>query len=216
MTLSPESGEFTITSRHGRDFKHDMQREATLGAKEKNWHLSAVMEHATQSASASWQLAIHYIIVEAIRRDSAGKFDNHEYLGRSLNGLLPRRSILGQFSGDGWVDLSWMLELNQGYYNAAALAAVCSLAEHDSLPQSWLGKPIAPKAGNERLEPLVTAFPVPTGLNFLNPRIVPLKPYLERDENGLEANRTMRGLKVCQLYFYNVVDPLSFTLDLTL
>lgn len=120
------------------------------------------------------------------------------FLGKSLNGLLPRRARLIDLRGDdGWADLIWLLELNQGFYNAASLAAVCSLPETNIPGQCWLGSPIAPREGNERLEPLVTAFPVPTGLNILRPTALGLRPNLKRNGAGLYQNPELHGLKVC-------------------
>ncbi|PBK58361.1 hypothetical protein ARMSODRAFT_843402, partial [Armillaria solidipes] len=110
--------------------------------------------------------AIHALVVEAITRDLAGGFGEHRYLGKALNGLLPRQARLDDLKGeDGWTDLACLLELNQGFFNAASLAAVCSLGEG-----GWLGPPIKPDAGNERLEPIVHAFPVGAdGMGIMTP-----------------------------------------------
>ena len=52
---------------------------------------------------------------------------------------------------------AWLLELNQGFYNAASLAAVSSPAEAGVPTHRWMGKPTVPKEGNERLEALVSS-----------------------------------------------------------
>jgi hypothetical protein len=99
---------------------------------------------------------------------------------------------------DGWDDLAWLLELNQGFYNAISLAAMCGLAEADpNVPEHfWLGPPIPPMSGNERVEPLVTAFPILLALNILGPDAVPLQQSLKRDPFGLYNNAQMRGFQV--------------------
>ncbi|KAJ7741353.1 hypothetical protein B0H16DRAFT_1323905, partial [Mycena metata] len=103
----------------------------------------------------------------------------------------------------GWRDLAWLLELNQASYNAASLAAVCSISEDNTV--NWLGKPIHPRAGNERLEPLVRAFPVSLnsdvplmiiGGEALGFRSKPLK----RDRYGLYNNSEMKGIKVSSFW----------------
>ncbi|GJJ08100.1 hypothetical protein Clacol_002308 [Clathrus columnatus] len=147
-----------MTFNYGDQFRRRIQTEAALNT---NWHLYALMQHSTNAGSASWQSVIHSMVVEAIRRDEADNFNDHNFLGKGLNGLLPRRSQLEDLKGkDGWQDLAWLLELNQGFYNATSLAAVCSLAEYNVSSHRWWGKPISPAEGNERLEPLVTAFPL--------------------------------------------------------
>ncbi|KAF9442757.1 hypothetical protein P691DRAFT_626878, partial [Macrolepiota fuliginosa MF-IS2] len=106
---------------------------------------------------------IHALVVEAIRRDEAGGFEEHRYLGKALNGLLPRRARTEDLGGkSGWADLAWLLELNQGHYNAASLAAVCGInfSKECAAGYRWWGNPILPMVGNERLEPEATAFPV--------------------------------------------------------
>jgi len=97
-----------------------------------------------------------------------------------------------------WRDLAWLLELNQGFYNAASLASVSSLSEDSSQGHCWIGAPISPREGNERLEPIVTAFPIsgPTGLNIVGPTTIGLRPCLQRDRNGLYNNNEIRALKV--------------------
>src|SRR6202044_1837733 len=112
----------------------------THAATAKHWHLYAIMQHASNSGTVPWQVAIHALIVEVLRRDKAGGFVDHKFLGKSLNGLLPRRARLSDLTGnDGWADLIWLLELNQGFYNATALASVCSLPEYDVPGHCWLG-----------------------------------------------------------------------------
>ncbi|KIJ29821.1 hypothetical protein M422DRAFT_146380, partial [Sphaerobolus stellatus SS14] len=173
-------------------FREDMQHEA---AKDKRWHLYSIMQHAGNSGTVSWQTAIHSFVVEAILRDEAGSFEDHILLGKALNGLLPRRARIQDLKGkDGWEDLAWLLELNQGFFNTTGLAAVCSIAESNVPRHRWLGKPIEPKEGNERLEPLVTSFPVrikqkdgklDPALFFVGPRTIPLHHWLERDSYAL-------------------------------
>ncbi|KAK0204541.1 hypothetical protein DFS33DRAFT_1321036, partial [Desarmillaria ectypa] len=180
-----------------RAFREQMQTKAAYA---NRWHLYAIMQHSTNAGSVSWQNAIHALVVEAITRDLAGTgFEEHKFLGKALNGLLPRRARLEDLKGeDGWTDLAWLLELNQGFYNAASLAAVCSLGEG-----GWLGPPIRPVAGNERLEPIVHAFPVgmSEGMGIMTPlcvigsKTVGLRGSLERDPFGLYNNKDMRGLK---------------------
>ncbi len=180
-----------------RAFREQMQTKA---AHDNRWHLYAIMQHSTNSGSVSWQNAIHALVVEAITRDLAGKgFEEHKFLGKALNGLLPRRARLEDLKGEnGWTDLAWLLELNQGFYNAASLAAVCSLGKG-----GWLGPPIRPVVGNERLEPIVHAFPVGatdgkgimTPLCVIGSQTVGLRPSLERDPFGLYTNKDMRGFR---------------------
>ncbi|KAK0480391.1 hypothetical protein IW261DRAFT_1399216, partial [Armillaria novae-zelandiae] len=176
-------------------FREKMQANA---AHENRWHLYAIMQHSANAGSVPWQNAIHALVVEAITRNLAGKFD-HKYLGRALNGLLPRRARLSNLHGkDGWKDLAWLLELNQGFYNAASLAAVCTLGDG-----GWLGAPIRPVAGNERLEPIVHAFPVrvsddgiTTPLCIIGSKTIKLRDSLERDPFGLYNNKEMRWFKL--------------------
>ncbi|KAK0204519.1 hypothetical protein DFS33DRAFT_1320859, partial [Desarmillaria ectypa] len=187
-----------------RAFREQMQTKAAYA---NRWHLYAIMQHSTNAGSVSWQNAIHALVVEAITRDLAGTgFEEHKFLGKSLNGLLPRRARLEDLKGeDGWTDLAWLLELNQGFYNAASLAAVCSLGEG-----GWLGPPIRPVAGNERLEPIVHAFPVgmTEGMGIMTPlcvigsKTVGLRDSLERDPFGLYNNKDMRGLKWLSLFIF--------------
>ncbi|TDL21344.1 hypothetical protein BD410DRAFT_685345, partial [Rickenella mellea] len=144
----------------GRVFRENMQRNA---AKDRRWHLYAIMQHASNSGTVPWQVAIHALLVEAILRDEATGYYNHECLGKALNGLLPRRARpIDLLGNDGWEDLAWLLELNQGFYNATSLAAVSSLPDKHNIGHGWLGHPIAPSEGRERLEPLVVAFPTPS------------------------------------------------------
>ncbi|KAJ6548667.1 hypothetical protein B0H19DRAFT_952560 [Mycena capillaripes] len=185
-----------ISETTGRDFKEAMQRNAALNNK---WHLSAIFQHSVNAGAVSWQVAIHALVVEAIRRDEAGNFYDHKFLGKALNGLLPRRARLGDLGNGGWKDLAWLLELNQGFYNAASLAAVCSISEDNSV--AWLGRPIEPAAGNERLEPVVTAFPVANTndppLTIIAGETLGFRPKpLKRDAYGLYNNAEMKGLKI--------------------
>ncbi|KAK0495206.1 hypothetical protein EDD18DRAFT_1106450 [Armillaria luteobubalina] len=166
--------------------------------------------HAYQEAALSWQNAIHALVVEAITRDLAGTgFEEHKFLGKALNGLLPRRARLEDLRGeDGWTDLAWLLELNQ----------VCSLGEG-----GWLGPPIRPVAGNERLEPIVHAFPVGmsdrmgimTPLCVIGSKTVGLRKSLERDPFGLYNNKDMRGLKWLSLFFLVLFWVIAFALIAT-
>ncbi|KAJ6500925.1 hypothetical protein C8R45DRAFT_820772 [Mycena sanguinolenta] len=168
---------------------------------------NAIYQHTTNAGAVSWQAAIHALVVESIRRDEASGFHNHKFLGKVLNGLLPRRSRLADLGNGGWNDLAWLLELNQGFYNAASLAAVCCISEDNSV--AWLGKPIDPAAGNERLEPVVTAFPlsatshshVPANsrpaLTIIAGEILPFRPIpLKRDAVGLYNNEEMKAAKI--------------------
>ncbi|KAF7762219.1 hypothetical protein Agabi119p4_8812 [Agaricus bisporus var. burnettii] len=192
-----------ITIIPGSEFRSDMQ---ACAAEAKQWHLYNIMQHATNSGAVTWQSAIHSLVVEAIRRDESDNFHAHKFLGKALNGLLPRRSQLEDLRGiNGWADLAWLLELNQGYYNAALLAAVCKLADDDVDEYRWWGKPIAPREGTERLEALVHAIPVtfcktPTRppepiLSIIGPKSVTLSHWLYRDSSGLYRNPEMRSLE---------------------
>lgn len=196
----------------GSEFRSYMQAHATENEK---WHLYNIMQHATNSGAVPWQSAIHSLIVEAIRRDDTDKFYDHKFLGRALNGLLPRRSQLQDLRGvNGWADLAWLLELNQGYYNATLLAAVCKLADDDAEQYSWWGKPIAPKEGTERLEALVHAIPVTLrkspdysdgpppenpeaepALSIIGPKSIALSHWLQRDHTGLYGRPEMKSLR---------------------
>lgn len=195
--------ESRITVFAGQDFRTDMQ---ACAAEAGMWHLYNIMQHATNSGAIPWQSAIHSLVVEAIRRDEAGNFHDHVFLGKALNGLLPRRSQLVDLCGiNGWADLAWLLELNQGYYNTTLLAAVCKVASPDVQEYRWWGKPIAPKEGCERLEALVTSFPVKIrrndnqlpepALSIIGPRSITLANWLQRDSAGLYRNDSMRSLK---------------------
>ncbi|KAJ7777066.1 hypothetical protein B0H16DRAFT_947454 [Mycena metata] len=199
-------------------FRGEMQTNAALA---NRWHLYAVYQHSVNAGAVSWQMTIHALVVEAIRRDEISEFPDHELLGEALNGLLPRRARLQDLGNGGWNDLGWLLELNQGFYNAASLAAVCSIPDDRSV--AWLGKPIHPTVGNERLEPLVTAFPVSgyftavwkkkektspviphsearvpnPPLTILGQKTIGLRPTpLKRDKDGLYTNEEMKGLKI--------------------
>ncbi|CAG8674661.1 16493_t:CDS:2, partial [Acaulospora colombiana] len=180
--------EYSLTKMDGRDFRAQMQRQAELDGQ---WHLHAIMRHANNSGSSTWQQAIHSLVVEAILRNQAGRFNN-KYLAKALNGLLPRRAMPKHLLGkDGWADLAWLLELNQGFYNAAGLAAVCGLGETTTQGKGWLGPPLAPAPGNERIEPVVIAFPIPSGLFITNPRIVGLNNDIERDIGGMYRTKKL-------------------------
>jgi hypothetical protein len=141
----------------------------------------AIYQHSVNSGAVPWQVAIHALVVEAIRRDEETKHLDHEKIGKALNGLLPRRARLEDLGGGGWNDLAWLLELNQGFYNAASLASVCSIPDDRSV--SWLGKPIHPVAGNERLEPIVTAFPVSGSFKVVN-QTDKLAPMIHQKSEG--------------------------------
>ncbi|KAF7358995.1 HET domain-containing protein [Mycena sanguinolenta] len=186
----------------GRSFREKMQKHAAEG---NRWHLNAIYQHTVNAGTVPWQVAIHALVVEAIRRDEASGFLNHKRLGTALNGLLPRRARLTDLGNGGWNDLAWLLELNQGFYNAAGLAAVCCLSEDNSV--AWLGKPIDPAAGNERLEPVVTAFPVSSNspgsynsnpaLTIIAGETLGFRPVpLKRDAYGLYNNEEMKSTKL--------------------
>ncbi|KAJ7480349.1 hypothetical protein B0H11DRAFT_1661687, partial [Mycena galericulata] len=199
----------------GHTFREAMQSNAERG---KRWHLSAIYQRSVNAGSVPWPAAIHAMVVEAIRRDEDSGFDEHALLGKALNGLLPRRARLEDLGSSGWNDLAWLLELNQGFYNAASLAAVCSMPDDRSV--SWLGKPISPTAGNERLEPIVTAFPVSGSsivwnkgetvppvkhqntqpnppLTIITEKTIGLRPTpLKRDKYGLYTNKEMKPLRI--------------------
>ncbi|KAJ6475921.1 hypothetical protein C8R47DRAFT_661337 [Mycena vitilis] len=184
-----------LSERTGAKHREAMQTHA---AHENKWHLHAIFQHTVNAGAVPWQVAIQAMVVEAIRRDEAGDLHDHKYLGKALNGLLPRRARLGDLGNGGWKDLAWLLELNQGFYNAASLAAVCSISEDNSV--AWLGKPISPQAGSERLEPVVTAFPVANTsdppLTIIAGETIGLRQNpLKRDASGLYNNEEMKGLK---------------------
>uniref|UniRef100_A0A0W0EVD5 Heterokaryon incompatibility domain-containing protein n=1 Tax=Moniliophthora roreri TaxID=221103 RepID=A0A0W0EVD5_MONRR len=184
-------------------FRERMMHHAAIANK---WHLHAILRQSNNSGSDTWQMAIHALIVEAIRRDRESGYQNHEYLAKGLNGLLPRRAQLHHLKGkDGWADLAWLLELNQGFYNTASLAAVCRLPDSYESGNGWLGPPIEPTAGNERLEPLVSAFPVGSvnksgkrfaPLNVVGAQTIGLHPCLKRDSKALWRNPHARVKKI--------------------
>ncbi len=61
-------------------------------AHDNRWHLYAIMQHSANAGAVSWQNVIHVLMVEAITRDLAGMgFEEHKFLGKALNGLLPCR-----------------------------------------------------------------------------------------------------------------------------
>ena len=204
MTRSVVQGDLQsdLVSKPGSTFRRHMEGKAAEGS---NWHLYAIMQHSSNSGAASWQAAIHSLIVEVIRRDKASDFHDHKFLGKVLNGLLPRRARLDDLKGkDGWADLAWLLELNQGFYNAASLAAVCNLADARVPGHRWLGTPLQPRVGNERLEPLVTAFPVSLphrdmrarpALSVMGPKNITVKDTMRRDSAGLYTHEALRGVK---------------------
>jgi hypothetical protein len=191
-----------LVSQPGSTFRRHIEGKA---AEENNWHLYAIMQHSSNSGAVPWQAAIHSLIVEVIRRDEVGDFDDHRFLGKVLNGLLPRRARLKDLKGkDGWADLAWLLELNQGFYNAASLAAVCNLADARVPGHRWLGKPLEPRVGNERLEPLVIAFPVSLphhdmharpALSVIGPQNIPMRDMMRRDSAGLYTHKALRSVK---------------------
>ncbi|KAJ7192281.1 hypothetical protein GGX14DRAFT_325220, partial [Mycena pura] len=179
----------------GAAFRQEMQANA---ARDDRWHLYSIFQQYANSGSVPWQTAIHGLVVEAIRRDEESDYPNHEFLGAALNGLLPRRARPVDWGKNDWRDLAWLLELNQGFYNAAGLAAVCSLPDKDT--GSWLGKPVDPSVGSERLEPVVTAFPVSAvrdpPLAIIGGETVAFrKILLRRDAFGLYTNEEMRPMK---------------------
>lgn len=186
---SGRPGKYTLTEHQGRNFRDAMQRSAE---RDQHWHLSAIMRHANNGGSTTWQHSIHSLVIEAIKRNKAGGHENG-HLGKALNGLLPRRARPEDLTGkDGWADLAWLLEINQGFYNAASLAAVCGLGESKVQGHGWLGPPIQPAAGNERIQPLATAFPTNEGLLILGPKIIGLGQELERDPGGMYRNKDLR------------------------
>ncbi|KAI3608816.1 hypothetical protein WG66_003803 [Moniliophthora roreri] len=194
------------TRQSARSFCERMVHRAAIANK---WHLHMILRQSNNSGSDTWQMAIHALIVEAIRRDEKSGFCNHELLGKGLNELLPRRARLHHLKGkNGWADLAWLLELNQGFYNQAALAAVCRLPDIPEAGSGWLGPPIEPKAGNERLEPLVTAFTVGgTGktvapLNIVGAQTIGLHPFVARDARVLYRNPHARQQKTISIVLF--------------
>ncbi|KAJ6518294.1 hypothetical protein C8R47DRAFT_1086489 [Mycena vitilis] len=159
VTREPNTPGFTtrLSTQSGHVFREALQANA---AKVNMWHMYAIFQRSDHGGAAPLQAVIHALVVEAIRRDEASNHSEHNLLGHALNGLLPRRAHLEDLGHGGWTDLAWLLELNQAFYNAAALAAVCSIISDKNESGSWLGKPINPSPGNERLEPIVTAFPI--------------------------------------------------------
>ncbi|THU98227.1 hypothetical protein K435DRAFT_777602 [Dendrothele bispora CBS 962.96] len=188
-----------LYSESAQSFRERMMHHA---AQANKWHLHALLRQSNNSGSETWQSAIHALMVEAIRRDKETKYRNHELLAQGLNGLLPRRAHVRHLTGkDGWADLSWLLELNQGFYNMATLAAVCSLNDSPKSGNGWLGPPVEPKAGQERLEPLVTAFPMvakeeTTCLNIVGAENIGLYPSPRRDGKALYRNPALMRMKI--------------------
>ncbi|TFK38531.1 hypothetical protein BDQ12DRAFT_651626 [Crucibulum laeve] len=221
----------------GKVFRRNIQNRAEA---EKQWHLQAIMQYANGAGFASHD-AIHALVVELIRRDEANDFRQHNLLGKSLNALLPRRARLADLPGkDGWVDLVFLLELNQAFYNVATLAAVCSLQGSDAdtddnaagdtdslvldfpVRHTWLGKPILPAPGIERLKPLVTAFPAVNAegggsnpaLNIVSSQIIPIHHILRRDTNAFYHSTNMSGLRI--LCFTSLLAILWLDIDFIL
>ncbi|KAJ3563949.1 hypothetical protein NP233_g8610 [Leucocoprinus birnbaumii] len=190
----------------GHDFRADIQ---ACASRAERWHLYNIMQHATNSGAIPWQSAIHSLLVEAIRRDETDeedRFRDHNMLGRALNGLLPRKAELSDLKGvNGWEDLAWLLELNQGFYNCTLLAAVCEVAAANVPEYRWWGRPIAPQEGTERLEALVTSIPVKLRLSrssppepvlsIIGPQSVPLTHSLQRDSRALYHRPEVKSLK---------------------
>ncbi|KAJ3565200.1 hypothetical protein NP233_g7788 [Leucocoprinus birnbaumii] len=190
----------------GHDFRTDIQ---ACASRAERWHLYNIMQHATNSGAIPWQSAIHSLLVEAIRRDETDeedKFRDHNMLGRALNGLLPRKAELSDLKGvNGWEDLAWLLELNQGFYNCTLLAAVCEVAAANVPEYRWWGRPSAPQEGTERLEALVTSIPVKLrlgkrlppqpALSIIGPQSVPLTHWLQRDSRALYHRPEVKSLK---------------------
>lgn len=206
LMIKSQSGQFRLDHQPGHHLRRGIQNSAEL--RNDALHLHAVMKHSPDPVDN--QQTIHSLIVEALRRDDIGNFVNHNMLGRGLNGLFARRARLEDVPGrDGWADLCWLLELNQGHFNAATLAAVCSLdAGSDRntdmpLRHPWLGRPVLPEPGTERLEPLVTAIPVvnpdpsqnaASALNIVGPKIIGVPPFPRRDSLALYAHKDLKGL----------------------
>ncbi|KAJ7247368.1 hypothetical protein C8J57DRAFT_1003668, partial [Mycena rebaudengoi] len=200
LTLE-KTGEARIFPMSGYVFREAVQKQAAL---DNQWHLYAIYQNSVNSGAVTWQVAIHALVVEAIRRDEVGSFEDHEYLGRALNGLLPRRAHLEDLGHGGWNDLAWMLELNQGFYNAASLAAICAISEDRSV--SWLGRPLQPNPGNERLQPIVTALPVAPPfentsigcppLMIIGGEMISLPSHPRRDWAGLYNNPVVRPIRI--------------------
>ncbi|KAK7458721.1 hypothetical protein VKT23_009721 [Stygiomarasmius scandens] len=192
----------SLSLESAQSFRERMMHHA---AQNRKWHLHSLLRNSVNGGGDTWQSAIHALMVEAIRRDVETNFLHHELLGQGLNGLLPRRAHAQHLKGkDGWADLAWLLELNQGFYNAASLAAVCGLNENPSSGHGWLGPPIEPKAGNERLEPLVHAFPVGAGkdkvhLNIVGAKTIALEPYIKRNSDALYRIPAFKWKKIASM-----------------
>ncbi|KAF7762046.1 hypothetical protein Agabi119p4_8639 [Agaricus bisporus var. burnettii] len=202
VTDEHNSFDTVLTSIAGQDFRTAMMSNA---AKAKMWDLYNVMQHSTNSGGIPWQTAIHSLVLDILRREEADNVTSHNLVAKALNGLLPRRAQLADLHGvNGWADLSLLLELNQGFYNSAALAAICKLPDAEVNDYRWLGKPILPKEGTERLDLLVTANPVrfrdesnnssiPV-LSFTGPQIIDVDHMLQRDSGALERQPEMEAL----------------------
>ncbi|KAK7442513.1 hypothetical protein VKT23_016111 [Stygiomarasmius scandens] len=195
-----------LYSESAQSFHERMMHYAAEAGK---WHLHSLLWSSINSGCETWQSIIHALMVEAIRRDVQTGFSHHELLGQGLNGLLPRRACLHHLQGkDGWVDLAWLLELNQGFYNVAALAAVCCLNNDPNSGYGWLGPPIEPKAGNERLEPLVHAFPAgrkdqlgnyAAHLIIVGAETITIEPCIKRNSEALYLIPAFRWKKIVSM-----------------
>ncbi|KAJ7754577.1 hypothetical protein B0H16DRAFT_1542834 [Mycena metata] len=169
----------------------DAERGQTL-------HLCPILQPTENAGGSDSDLAIHALMVEAIRHDEAGGCPDHEFLGPAPNSLLPRRARPVDLGKGRWRDLAWLLDLNQASYDPTRLAAVCSLSDSEDGGVEWLGIPIAPRTMNEPCTPLAIAFPV------FSTSDVPLAIHrsemvhfatLRRDPNGLYTNKEMQGVK---------------------
>ncbi|KAJ3558145.1 hypothetical protein NP233_g11565 [Leucocoprinus birnbaumii] len=217
-----------IISSSGSEFRAEIRARA---AEAKLWHLHNLMQHANDSSSGiTRQSTVHSLVLEVLRRrDLESSSASQKYLGKALNGLLPRRARLEDLTGiDGPADLLWLLELNQGFYNAALLTSVSRLAESDVLDgYRWCqGKTIIPKEGSERLEPLSTAIPikfhdkftnevVPV-LSLANTKTVALEHMLERDSGALERQEELKCLKFMARFIWGCLVFLGIILSLAI
>ncbi|KAJ7754578.1 hypothetical protein B0H16DRAFT_748713 [Mycena metata] len=177
-----------------RKFREKVQINAERG---EIWHLHALFQHTDNVSAAVWDVVIPALVAEAIRRDEACGSRDHKFLGKVVNGL-PRRARLADLGNGGWRDLAWLLQVNQELYNAAGLAAICSLADSGEEGVEWLGRPIAPLPGNERLKPLAVGFQLCSESGVLlaiNDSQIVKFGTLKRDPNGLYTNEDMQGIK---------------------
>lgn len=217
---SPNTFATLLTPVAGQDFRAEMMSRA---AEAKMWDLYNIMQHSANPGGISWQTMIHSLVLDVLRRDEAENLVSHTLVAKALNGLLPRRAQPACLRGvNGWADLSFLLELNQGFYNSAALAAVCKLPDAEVNEYRWLGKPILPTEGTERLEPLVTANPVsfrdePSNtpipvLSLTGPQIVDVDHMLQRDSGALERQPDMQALRFWALVAYYIFGFLGIVL----